>query len=171
MKTADFYGYKITENGEIYGLNGELRIISPRHGRYDTKFYTSEGMHTYSLARVIYASFNKDFDIKDKNQCISFKDGDRLNICLDNLVCIYRGDLVQGVNNILSKLSNEQVEEIRTMYAETNIDSPLNQYTVSKEYNSLVSLAKKYNVSRTYIRQIIKHKARDKKNYKLPENK
>lgn len=172
MKKVDFYDYIITENGDVYSKNGKLRKPVLKQDRYMMGFSLPNGRRTYPLARIIYKAFNDDFDISDKNQCITFKDNNKLNIHLDNLICVFRGDLIQGDGHRnITKISGEIAEQIKKEYAETLNNRPVNQYTRSGQYNSYRSLAKKYGVASTLIKQIVEGKTRNKANYKLSKNK
>lgn len=140
MRTANFHEYTITEKGK----------------------------KTYPLARAIYKTFNPDFDITDQNQCISFKDNNKLNIHIDNLIYIFRGDLIQGDGHHNgTSITEQQAEQIKKEYLETIHNRPINQYDQEKPYNSYRKLAKKYGVTYTLIKQIIEGKTRNKANYKL----
>ena len=171
IKTAKFHEYTITEKGQVFGRTGSLRKPILKNGRYDMRFNTPNGKITYPLARVVYAAFNLDFDITDKNQCITFKDNNKLNIHLDNLICKFRGDLIQGEghrNRIA--ITDQQVEQIRKEYQKTIDNRPINQHDKKEIYNSYRSLAKKYNVTYGLIKQIIDGKTRNKSEYKLKKS-
>lgn len=168
MRTVEYNGYVITEKGQVYGLNGTLRKPLLKNGRYEMRFTTPTGPKTYPLARIVYAVFHDEFDITDVNQCITFKDNDKMNVSLDNLVCAYRGDLIQGDghrNRIA--LTSEMAEQIRKDYKETRGNRPVNQYDSVKPYNSYRTLAKKYKVTFALIKQIIEGNTRNKAKYKL----
>lgn len=168
MRTAEFYSYTITENGDVYGLYGNLRKPILKNGRLEMRFNLPEGHKVYPLARAVYKAFHEEFDIQDKNQCITFKDNDKMNVHIDNLVCAFRGDLIQGDghrNRV--KIREEIAEQIRKDYAETLNNRPINQFDKIKPYNSYRSLAKKYGVTYPLIKQVIEGKTRNQENYKL----
>lgn len=167
-QTAVFYDYLIISSGNVYGKNGILRKPVLKNGRYEMRFNLPQGKKVYPLARAIYKAFHDDFNIEDKNQCITFKDNDKLNVSLNNLICVFRGDLIQGDghrNRI--KLSEAIAEQIKLEYAETLNNRPINQYDNDKIYNSYRTLAKKYNVTYPLIKQVIEGSTRDKSKYKL----
>ena len=167
-QTAQFYDYTITSCGQVYGKNGTLRKPIVKNCRLEMRFCLPQGKKTYPLARVIYKAFNPDFNIEDINQCITMKDGNKLNVCLNNLVCIFRGDLIQGdKHKSIAKLSESIAEQIKKDYAETLNNRPVNQYDNDKMYNSYRTLAKKYGVTYALIKQVIEGKTRDKSKYKL----
>jgi len=161
----DYNGYSITANGEVYGLNGKLRKPVLKQGRYEMRF---SGGKTYPVARIVYAVFHEDFDLNDTNQCITFIDNNKLNVKLDNLMCVYRGDLIQGDGHRnRAKLSEETAKQIKEDYAKTLANRPVNQYDRHGEYNSYRSLAREYGVTPSLIKQVIEGNTRNKINYKL----
>lgn len=168
MRVANFHEYAITETGQVYRRTGRPRKPILKNGRYEMRFNTPEGKKTYPLARAIYSAFNPDFDITDKNQCITFKDNNKLNVYLDNLICVFRGDLIQGDGHRnRTVITEQQADQIRKEYADTINNRPVNQHNQEKPYNSYRKLAKKYGVTYALIKQIIEGKTRNKENYKL----
>ena len=170
MKFTYFGDYCIFENGDIYNSRGKKLTHHIKKGRKEIKLTVEEGKRrTFVSARLIYCAFNEiDIDTFDKNQCVSFKNGNKLDISLDNLHCVFRGDLIQGQKHkSVTKLTDEQVEEIRRKYEETKGNKPCNQYDKTKPYNSYRSLAKEYNVEYSLIRHIIKGCIRNEDVYKL----
>jgi hypothetical protein len=168
LRTANFYEYTITEHGQVYGRTGKLRKPVLKNGRYEMRFITDTGNKVYLLARAIYAAFNPNFNITDQDQCITFKDNNKLNIHIDNLICKFRGDLIQGDGHRnRTSITDQQAEQIKKEYAETISNRPINQYDATEVYNSYRTLAKKYNVTFPLIKQIIEGKTRNKENYKL----
>ncbi len=168
MRTASFHIYIITEYGQVYNEHGKLRKPIIKRGRLEMRFNTPDGKKVYPLARAIYKAFNPSFDISDINQCISFKDSNKLNVHIDNLYCVFRGDLIQGDGHRARiKINQEQAEQIKIDYQNTLSNRPINQYDKKQVYNSYRELAKKYNVTYPLIKQIIEGKTRNKNNYKL----
>ena len=107
----------------------------------------------------------------DKDQCVSYKDGDKLNVSIDNLFCTYRGNLIQGdKHKFQAKLSEEDVIDIKRRYSETIDNRPVNQHDNDKPYNSYRSLAEEYGVTYPLIRQIIEGSAWDSEKYILKED-
>ena len=156
MGHRDFYGYTIYENGDIVNKYGKQ--MSPRNnkGRLEIKLTINGVRKNFSVGRLVYCVFNNiDPFTFDKDQCVTFKDGDKLNVNLDNLECKYRGDLIQGEKHNISKLTDKEIEEIRKKYFSTKNNRPINQYDVKGEYHSYRSLAKDYDVTYPTIKQII----------------
>ena len=170
MNFTYFHDYCIFENGDIYNSRGKKLTHTIKKGRKEITLTVGiKKRRTFVSARLIYCVFNQiDIDTFDKNQCVTFKNGNKLDISLDNLYCVFRGDLIQGQKHKrVSKLTDEQVEEIRRKYEETRNNKPHNQYDKKAPYNSYRSLAKEYNVEFSQIRHIVKGYIRNEELYKL----
>ena len=168
MGHRDFYGYTIYENGDIVNKYGKQ--MSPRNnkGRLEIKLTINGVRKNFSVGRLVYCVFNNiDPFTFDKDQCITFKDGNKLNVKLDNLECKYRGDLIQGEKHNISKLTDKEIEEIRDKYFSTRNNRPVNQFDDKGEYHSYRSLAKEYGVTYPTIKQIVEGETRNKDKYKL----
>lgn len=162
MKSVDFHGYTIYEDGTVIGLHGKKIKINLNAGRYEVGLRIENKRVTYMLSRLVYYVFCP-FDINDKDLCVSFKDNDKLNVHLDNLFLIQRKDLIQGDKHIArAKLSDEQVEEIRNLYKGK---SGGNQF--DKVGYSLKDLADKYGVTKSNIMWIVRGMSRNEDDYKL----
>lgn len=162
MRSVNYHGYTIYEDGTIIGLYGKEVKKSNNKGRYEVRLNIEGKRRNFVVARLIYHAFYP-FDISDKNICISYKDNDKMHIHLNNLYQTERKNLIQGEKHInRSKLSNEQVEEIKTLY---NGKTGSNQY--DKVGFSLQDLANKYGVSKSNIMWIVKGMSREKDDYKL----
>jgi len=161
MLSKEFYDYTIFENGEIY--KGEKRVsIRINDGRYETRLTIEGKRKNFILARLMFLVF-KEFNIDDKNLCICNKDGDKLNINLDNLYLEDRKNLIQGdKHKNQAKISDLEAEEIRKEY---NGKVGSNQH--DKIGLSLNDLAKKYNVTKGLIAQIVSGRCRNKSKYIL----
>lgn len=169
MDSRDFYGYTIYSNGEIENRHGKILSQSIKDGRSEIRLVVNGKRRSFITARLIYCVFNNiDIFELDKDQCISFKDGDKLNLSVDNLIMVYRGDLIQGdKHRSIAKLTDKDVEDIKRRYAETINNRPVNQYDRNKPYNSYRSLAKEYGVTYTLIKLIIQGETRDEDSYVL----
>lgn len=162
MDSRNFHGYTIYEDGTIIGLYGRPIKPSLHNNRYEIKLKVDGKRKNYVLSRLIYYVF-KPFDIEDKNLCVTYKDGDSKNIHIDNLQLAHRKDLIQGSKHkAISKLTDEQVEEIKQAYKGK---SGANQH--NKTSPSLYDLAKKYGVTKGNIMQIVKGISRNEEEYKL----
>lgn len=162
MKSIDFHGYTIYENGKIIGLYGKEVKKRLNNGRYEVRLNVEGKRKNYIVSRLVYHAFNP-FDINDQNMCISYKDNDKLNINLDNLYLTQRKDLIQGDKHTQrAKLSDEQVKEIRQLYKGK---TGSNQH--DKTGYSLSDMAAMYGVSKANIKMIIKGGSRNEQEYKL----
>lgn len=157
-----FHGYKVSNYGNIISLQGRPLSIRNNNGRYETRLNINGKRQNFIVARLVYYLF-KGFDIENKNMCIINKDDNTLNVRIDNLMAIERKNLIQGEHHVkVSKLTNEQIEEIRELYKGT---SGTNQYDkVGYSYNDL---AKIYGVTKGNIASIIKNRSRYSQEYKL----
>ena len=172
MEYRNFYGYQIYTDGTIISQNNRILKHTIKNGRKEIRLTVNGVRKSFISARLIYCVFN-DIDIftLDKNECISFKDNNKLNISLDNLVRVFRGDLIQGVKHKnISKLTQEQIEEIKEKYENTIKNRPINQHDRNEIYNSYRTLATEYGVTFSLIKQIIEGKIHNEKNYKLIKN-
>ena len=166
MKSKQFYNYNIYEDGTIENATtGRSIKYYNHHGKYETRLTIEKCTRkSFIMARLLYWLFIEQFDIDNKNLCVSYKDGNALNISLDNLYLVPRKDLIQGEKHRHRiKLTDAQVEEIRELYKGNKVNS--NQYT--KTGLSLKDIADKYGVTKKEIHYIIKGDTRNPKNYKL----
>lgn len=174
MKKKDFYGYTIYENGDIKGLYGKmLKQRVRKGGRKEIKLSIDEKKVNFIVSRLVYCVFNNiDIFELDKDQCVVSLDGDKSNVDISNLDLVYRGDLIQGSKHeAIAKLSDNDIEAIKTRYKATEGNRPVNQYDNDKPYNSYRSLAREYGVTHPMIKQIVEGKTRSEDNYILKEDK
>jgi hypothetical protein len=162
MKSVDFHGYTIFENGKIIGLYGKEVKKRINNGRYEVRLNIDGKRKNYIVSRLVYYVFNP-FDIDDKNICISYKDNDKLNINISNLYLTHRKELIQGdKHKARSKVTNEQAEEIRQLWK-----GKTGKNQLDKNGLSLQDIANMYGVTKGNIRMIIKGDSRNEKEYKL----
>lgn len=165
MKSKKFHQYRFFENGDVVNTKTNKSISKQLNkGSYEIKLTIDGSKKTYAFHRLYYFLFVKRFDLADKNICISIKDGNINNITADNLVLKNRKEIVQGQNTKVAKLTDKQVEEIRSLYKGKTC---INQFDKDANYVSYKDLAEKYGVSKTSICRIIKGESRNKANYKL----
>lgn len=168
-----FYKYLVNCDGEVYScLRPRATKMTPtiKKGRLYIRLSDTitTGKTYFSLARVVYSAFNEDFDITDRDMCITFKNGDKLDVRIDNLECVFRGDLIQGEGHkAVAKLTTKEVNDIKMLYFSTRHNRPVNQHDNVLPYNSYRMLGKRYGVPSSLIRDIVKGKIWNKDNYKL----
>lgn len=167
MTTMDyriFSDYKIFENGAIINRYGKEITKRAHNGRYEVRLIVDGQRKNILLSRLMYWLFVEQFDYDNKDLCVSYKDGNGLNIDLNNLYLTERKNLIQGEGHRKRiKITDEQMEEIRQAYKGNQMYS--NQFT--KTGASLKELADKYGVTKKEIHHIIKGTARNPENYKL----
>lgn len=162
MKSVDFHGYTIYEDGTVIGLYGKEIKQHINGGRYQIRLNIEGKRRSFITSRLIYYVFNP-FDIDDVNLCVTYKDDNPLNHHLDNLELIHRKDLIQGDGHrSRTVITEEQAEEIRSLYQGK---TGSNQH--DKEGYSLNDLAKKYNTSKSNIAAIVKGRSRNEDGYIL----
>lgn len=169
MRHQTFYDYTVFEDGTIISKTGREVKKRIHNGRYEVRLTINDERKYYILARLVFHVFyakpgnDSPFDINDKNQCITHKDGDKLNVHRLNLKVVPRKDLIQGEGHkARTILSDEQVAEIRAAYSGA---AGANQY--DKTTPSLKDLADQYGVSKANISAIIKGRSRKPADYKL----
>lgn len=169
MRSRDFHGYTIYEDGTIIGLYGKEVQKRINTGRYEVRLNIEQTRRNFIVARLVYHIFHtaadegEPFDIKDQNQCVTHVDGDKLNIHLSNLAMHQRKDLIQGESHTaIAKLTDEQVDEIRSLYK-----GKAGSNQLDKESPSLKDLADAYGVSKSNIAVIVKGRSRKSEEYKL----
>ena len=164
MHFVEMNGYTIYENGKIIGKHGKplKPYIHNKHAEVKINL-TGTGAKHYNLSRLVYWAFHPEFNYEDKNMCVSCKTGDYINFTLADLEVKSRKDLIQGeLHKHSAKLTNQQVEEIRHLYQGK---AGHNQF--DKTSPSQNDLAEIFQVSRSNISLLIRHKGRTPYVYKL----
>lgn len=160
----EFHQYNIYKDGTFENSKTGLCFSGLHHkGRIETRLTIEGKRKSYIVSRLLYWLFIEQFDYNNKNLCVSYKDGNSLNISIDNLYLTERKNLIQGSghrNRI--KLSDEQVKEIKESYKGK---SGNNQH--DRISPSLNQLADKYKVTKSEIHQIIKGRTRNPDKYKF----
>ena len=161
MKSAELFGYKVFENGTIIGKKGKKISKRPQIKVY---FEENQKPTEMSYARFVYYAFNQDnFNYEDKSIVISFKDKNRKNFKLNNLIAVNKKNIYQGQNHTKSKLTDKEVEEIRRLYNKNKNKRDGEHDPFAKI--SYRKLADEYGVSHTLIKGIVKGNLRNKDNY------
>ena len=156
MKQVDLYGYKVLENGTILKLNGK-----PMAFHKTIQMLIDNEIKSVSYARVVYYAFNQDtFDFNNHSFCVKHKDNNPKNNAIDNLYISDEKEYLWGKKHKKSKLTDEEVDEIRRLYfigEEDNKGNGLNNPTRKYSYRKL---AEKFGVSHNLIKQIVKGECR-----------
>ena len=169
MGRVSLWGYTIFENGKVVGLQGK----EIKQGKQiKVKWGNTGKSKMVSYARFVYYAFNyKNFNFNDKTVVIKHKNGNEEDCSIDNLTTINRKYVNQGENNVSSKLTDEQVREIKELYSKkknvemgTNKKSKKNNPMTNVSYRKLAEL---YGVSHSMIAGIVKGRFRNKENYIL----
>lgn len=153
MEVKEFKHYYFYEDGSVYNKYGHRLTTVIKKNRYYVYLHINKIKKEVSLPRLLYYLFKEKFDLNNKNLCVSFKDGNTLNIKLNNLYLTERSNLIQGEGHRKHKITDEQVEQIKQIYKQGNI--------------SYSALAKKYNVTKSNIYSIIKLRSRNQNKYIL----
>lgn len=156
MKQAELFGYKVLENGVIIGFNNE-----PISFAKTITIMINGEMKSVSYARFVYYAFHQnDFDFSNHSYCVKHIDNNPKNNAIDNLYITNEKDYLWGEKHKKSKLTNEEVEEIRRLYyigEEDNKGNGLNNPTRKYSYRKL---AEKFGVSHSLIKAIVKGECR-----------
>lgn len=157
MQEVDFLGYKILEDGTIIGLNGKPMAYNKTIQLTTDKNKTQ----SFSYARLVYWAFHQDFDFNNHKFCVRHKDSDETNNNINNLYISDKKDYLWGENHKKSKLTEEEVEEIRKLYFIGEEDNKGNGLNNPKRKYSYRKLAEKFGVSHNLIKQIVKGECRN----------
>ena len=145
-------GYFVSPSGNIYNRHGDLMVGAVDHCGYR---HTILNRKNRNVHRVIAETF-----IPNSNNlpCVNHKDGNKLNNSVDNLewcthseniIHAYKTGLEQlvcGEQHHAHKLTEDAVQYIKQVYVKRD-----------KEFGA-VALAKKFNVDRTTIHDIVRGK-------------
>ena len=161
MNSVEIFGYKVFENGVIKGKNG----FEMKQSRQIKVFY-GDGYFYVDRARFVYYAFNKDtFDLHDKNYVVKFKDNNKKNYHIKNLVAIKKSLICHGENNVNFKLTDKQINDIKLIYEKYKDKKENKNNPMSKiSYRRLANI---YGVSHSMIGGIITGQFRNKENYVL----
>ena len=151
MRQVEYKGYTFFEDGTFINKRGKQGKIHTKDNRCSIKMSINNKRQTVMYHRLRYYLFSEKFDYDDKDICVIAKDGNYLNLNLDNYSLMRREDL-HMINRGIKKLSKETVKQIREEYKGTN--NPKDYY--APDYKSYNFLAIKYGISKSTVKQIIK---------------
>lgn len=151
MRQVEYKGYTFFEDGTFINKRGKSGNYHIKDKRYIVKLTINKKRETLMYHRLRYYLFVEDFDFNDRDICVIAKDGNYLNLDLNNYTLMKREDLFLLKKNI-KVLSKETIKQIREEYA--NQDN-INYF--APEYKSMAFLAAKYGVSKSLIKKIVNH--------------
>lgn len=131
----DYYGYTIYSNGDILSLKGKkMKHSTHKDGTKRITLRINDKRKKFGIARLIYCVFNDiDIDTLDKDQCVTFKDKNRKNVYLNNLICVHRNELNKYKQDNKTRVFNNKAEKIKELYDGTN--KSISYKKISKEFN------------------------------------
>ena len=144
MKKANYHGYTVFENGDIYTPNNRKMLHSRNSTGCPCVMLKYDGqIHGITVARLVYKVFNDDFDEK---KVVEYKDGNPNKVHLSNLFQISRAEYFdrKGSRMKQKQFSEEEVKKIRAEYHNPSVKS------------SYRMLAEKYDCSTVIIYKIMK---------------
>jgi len=162
LDSVEYYGYTVYSDGTVENERGkEIKPRLQKDGHIAITLRIDKEKKYCSLARIVYHAFNRNFNIEDRDTCVTFKDRNPQNCQLSNLYPAFRGDLIQGQRHKNAKLTDAQIKEIQSLYQG---EARRNQYETT-EKPSLLALAEVYGVTKQQIASVVNKKHRT--NYKL----
>lgn len=149
MRQVEYKGYTFFEDGTFINKRGKQGKIHTKDNRCIIKMTINNKRQTPMYHRLRHYLFSEKFDYDDKDICVIAKDGNYLNLDLNNYTLMRREELYSLKGKVLSK---ETVKQIREEYKGTN--NPKDYY--APDYKSYNFLAIKYGISKSTVKQIIK---------------
>lgn len=151
----EYHGYIFHEDGTVISPTG--KVMEPQIDKYGNRsiliiFPNKEkpdGLekHRIYIARTLYNLFHDT--ILPNNIIIKYKDGDKGNCSIQNLIAVKKPGTSQK-----PVLSQEQVNEIKKLYS--NKDKHFHsQWKKTENDYSIRDLAEKYNVSIYTIQRVL----------------
>lgn len=165
----EFENYNISNLGRVKNINsGKILSQSVRNGYYRVGLFSSPKQYSFDVHRLVALHFlnlpsNELIESAQKTKLkvvpVNHKDGNKLNNNIDNLEWtnysinakhsydIGTHQKLSGENHHKSKLTEEQVLEIRSIYNNVN-----GRHGIYSE------LSRKFNISNETVRNIISRK-------------
>lgn len=150
MEKAKLFDYEVFSNGDIYHQGKKVKYKKSIRVIWVGKF-----TRYVSYARFVYYAFHQDdFDFNNHSYCVKHKDDNIENNSINNLYITNSKDYLRGEKHKMSKLTKEQIQEIRRLYEQgqdksQSLNAPIKKMSYRK-------LAMMYNVNHNTIRRIIK---------------
>lgn len=142
--------YKVSNNGDIINSNNRpLKQYEDKDGYKITSLYKDGKSKTYRVHRLVYEAFNGKMNKGDEINHLNFKRGDNrlLNLAVvtrKNNVVYSRGNMKMANNSRNSKVTPNEVREIRSLYK-------------TGDYTQ-IDLAKRFGLKRSAMSDIVNHK-------------
>lgn len=111
----------------MFGMKflSKATIINPFKDKRGVMFVTLKKEYSskiYTLSRLIYGTFNSDFDYDNRKSIIEYKDEDKNNVELSNLYKIERKDMAIYQKGIVCLTTNEEFKSILEASSYYNIN-------------------------------------------------
>ena len=84
MRQVEYKGYTFFEDGTFINKRGQQGKIHTKDNRCSIKMSINNKRQTVMYHRLRYYLFSEKFDYNDKDICVIAKDGNYLNLNLDN---------------------------------------------------------------------------------------
>lgn len=152
MKVREYKGYSFHEDGTVYTPTGKEKKVRLNKGKYEIKLNCNNEISYHTYHRLRYFLFVEEFDLYNKDICVIAKDGNYTNLDLSNYHLVDRRVIVNRDNHVKSKLTTQQLQEIRDKYKGK---CGMNQHDMNNLY-SYTFLAEQYGVSKGLIAKIIR---------------
>lgn len=152
--------YKISNLGNVYSLKRN-KLLLPKMDRYgyvSVKLYKNGNHQKYNIHRLVAISFIPNpFNKETVNHINGIKNDNRM----DNLEwATYKENTQHAIRTglFLKEKTNSKRQSHPVKLTKENVKEIRDLYNKGKHGFGYVSLAKKYNVSRSLIREIVKNK-------------
>ncbi|WP_311431800.1 HNH endonuclease [Facklamia hominis] len=143
--------YKISNNGNIVNANGRpLKQFNDKDGYKLTSLYKDGKSKSFRVHKLVYEAFNGRVPSGKEINHLNFNRGDNRLVNLDLLsrkdnVVFSRGNMIAARNSRNSKVTVDEVNEIRNLYAS-------DKYTQAE-------LAKKFGLKKSAISSIVNYES------------
>lgn len=151
MKTVEFCGYIICENGYVTNRQGKEVKHHFKRTRYEIRLVKDGKKKAYISARLIYCLFNDiDYDIFDNNICVTFDDGDPKNIHLNNLITMTRKELTSR-SRTKESITEDKGYMVRLLSGEIEYIYPIISECIGDKFITLSDGFKTYEYKRNSV--------------------
>lgn len=162
---TDYPNYQVGSDGSFYSLysNKKIKQNLGRDGYYRAHLYTNSEHHAKLSHRLIAKAFIQN---PENKPCVNHKNGIKTDNRVENLEwCTHKENIIHSYKSLGKKASEHQINVARQRYlGENNPKAKINKEIacdIKEMYYSGISateIAKKFNLSRSYIHAIAKEK-------------